>query len=72
MIDDLGLVATRRDALRNVTFPMGSRHKSFARSVAETPPEALSPKQRQHITRLTWRYRRQMPAHLVPPANPDL
>lgn len=71
MTDDFAILAERRDALARVSFPLGARHKSFARSVAGKLPHELSPAQRAHITRLAWRYRRQMPAHLVPPGNPD-
>lgn len=71
MTDDLALVAERIAALQDITFPLGGRHKSFARSVAGKPPAELSAAQRAHVTRLAWRYRRQMPAHLVPPGDPD-
>jgi hypothetical protein len=32
---------------------------------------AFTDRHRQHIVRLAWRYREQMPAHLRPPTNPD-
>jgi len=71
MTDDIALLADRRDALQRISYPIGSRHKSFARSVAGKAPHELSPKQRAHIARLAWRYCKQMPAHLVPSGNPD-
>lgn len=33
--------------------------------------EALTARQQQHVLQLAWRYRRQLPAHLVPKINPD-
>ncbi len=72
MTEDPAVLTGRRDALQNVTYPVGSRHKSFAASVRGKAPHELSPRQAEHIARLAWRYRRQMPAHLVPPGNPDL
>lgn len=71
MTDDLALAIERIAALQRVGFPLGSRHRSFARSLAGKRPADLSPAQRAHVARLAWRYRRQMPAHLVPPSDPD-
>jgi hypothetical protein len=56
---------TRR-ALSQCTFLPGSAHKRFARQVAQQPLETVSEKQRQHVIRLAWRYRRQMPLELIP------
>jgi hypothetical protein len=39
--------------------------------VKHKAPAELSPAQYAHVARLCWRYRRQLPAHLVPPADPD-
>ncbi|MEW6256923.1 MAG: hypothetical protein AB1592_13290 [Pseudomonadota bacterium] len=72
MTDDIALLADRRDALQRVSYLPGSSHKRFARALAGKAVHELTPKQCAHIARLAWRYRRQMPAHLVPPGNPDL
>ncbi|WP_454919258.1 hypothetical protein [Xanthobacter sediminis] len=70
-MDDLALLAARVEALSGVSYPLGSRHKSFARAIQQVAPGALTERQQAHVARLCWRYRRQIPAHLVPPANPD-
>jgi hypothetical protein len=53
-----------RRALGQCTFLPGSSHKRFARDIqyAVTLTEA----QRRHLIRLCWRYRRQIPMHLMP------
>lgn len=56
-------------ALARCTMLPGSQHKRFARDLARAaksdPERELSERQRQHLLRLAWRYRRQMPAHLL-------
>ena len=53
-----------RLALARCRFLPGSQHKRFARDMpfAREPTEA----QIRQLVRLCWRYRKQMPAHLVP------
>jgi hypothetical protein len=61
-------------ALQHVSILPGHPHKGFIRRVAgqiEQSGQPLSARQEQHVLRLAWRYRRQMPAHLVPGINPD-
>lgn len=70
MTDDLGLALERIAAFAGVTFPAGSPHKRFARQMAHATAEMLTPRQVAHVAHLAWRYRRQMPPHLVPPADP--
>lgn len=80
--DDAGRVALAREAairatveaLNRVTYVPGSPHKRFARQILDQLNHAATPitdRQEQHILRCAWRYRRQMPAHLVPKTNPD-
>lgn len=57
-------------ALWRCTFLPGSHDKRFARDMAAraamaSPPD-LTEKQAAHLARLAYKYRRQMPAHLVP------
>ena len=70
MTDDPGLAFERLAALRTVTFPVAHPHKRFARQMGSVRPGAITPKQARHVAHLAWRYRRQMPAHLVPPTDP--
>ncbi len=46
-------------------------HRDFIYYVCKKPVEHLSDRQRAHVTRLAWRYRRYVPPHLAPKANPD-
>lgn len=55
-----------RRALGECTFLPASSHKRFARQVSQMPLENITEKQRRHVIRLAWRYRRQMPPDLVP------
>lgn len=48
------------------TFLPGSTHKRVAKSIGGMPLSAISPPQWAYVMRLAWRYRRQMPAELVP------
>lgn len=52
----------------------GSPDKRFARQIHDQlagSARPLTDRQAQHVLRLAWRYRRQMPSHLVPETNPD-
>jgi len=80
--DEAGRVALAREAairatveaLNRVTYLPGSSHKAFARQIRQQLEHSAVPitdRQEQHIARLAWRYRRQMPAHLTPKTNPD-
>lgn len=53
-----------RKALAQCTFLPGSAHKRFARDLPHA--KELTEAQVRHLIRLCWRYRRQMPADLVP------
>jgi hypothetical protein len=73
----MSLTATQLDvdrlqALAGVTMIPGIGSKRFVRDMQSVEVGApLSEKQQQFITSLAWRYRRQMPASLVPAANPE-
>ena len=56
--------ASMRRALAQCTFPPGSAHKRFARDLPHA--KELTEAQIRQLVRLCWRYRRQMPADLVP------
>lgn len=61
-------------ALRRCVFVPGSPDKRFARQIHDQLAGSARPitdRQAQHVLRLAWRYRRQMPSHLVPDTNPD-
>ena len=56
-----------RDALANVTFPVASSHKRFARNLmgpsdAAGGHPAITDKQAAYLWHLVWRYRRQIPS----------
>ncbi len=61
-------------ALGRVTYLPGIPAKRFARNmaaIAEHRPDLdLSEKQNAYMQRLAWRYRRQIPADLVPETQP--
>lgn len=62
-------------ALGRAMFVPGSSHKRFARNMAfhaeHMPEKPLTQKQSEHLVRLAWRYRRQIPAHLAYPLLND-
>jgi len=62
-------------ALGNCTMVPGTKTKSFARAMAEMadrkPDKELTPLQARYMLDLSWRFRRQMPAHLVPAEKPN-
>jgi hypothetical protein len=55
-----------RAALGQCTFLPASSDKRFAHSVATMPADKITERQKRHVIRLAWKYRRQMPADLVP------
>jgi hypothetical protein len=55
-----------RQALGRCTFLPASSDKRFARSLAVMPADRITERQRRHVIRLAWKYRRQMPRDLVP------
>lgn len=61
-------------ALGGVTFCPGIGSKRFAREMAALaeaePGRELTGRQAQYLEVLAWRYRRQMPAKLVPRSKP--
>lgn len=62
-------------ALAACSYLPGSPDKRFAHTMAaaatNTPGIALSVKQQAYLQRMAWRYRRQLPAALVPVAKPE-
>ncbi len=62
-------------AFERVTFALGTSQKRFANNMIalarSDPDHALTDKQADYITKLAWRYRRQMPAHLAYPELDD-
>lgn len=60
---DPRLDAMRR-ALAGCTFLPGSPHKRFARDLVHALE--ITEAQERHLVRLCWRYRRQLPADIVP------
>lgn len=59
-------LARMKAALGKCRFLPGHPNKRFARDIADMPVERLTERQRRHIIRLAWRYRRSMPFDLVP------
>ncbi|HUO23691.1 MAG TPA: hypothetical protein VMU59_14335 [Caulobacteraceae bacterium] len=62
------------EALGRCSFLPGSAEKRFCRDMAAraalaAPPE-LTERQAAYLERLCWRFRRQLPAHLVPSEQP--
>jgi hypothetical protein len=62
----------RAMALGHLNYLPGSWDKRFARAVASAAAAGtpLSEKQAANVERLAWKYRRQLPARLVPPCAP--
>lgn len=65
----------RAQSLERCSFPVGSTDKRFVRDMAARSrtanPPTLTDRQAAYLTRLAWRYRRQMPRDLVPPEAPQ-
>lgn len=63
----------RIQALAKCSMLPGVHDKAFVKKVLHSNNErvALTDRQETHLVRLCWRYRRQMPRHLVPDINPD-
>lgn len=61
-------------ALGQCSFLPASAQKRFCRDLAyvaeHSPDKELSPRQAHYMQIMAWRYRRQMPAHLVPAEKP--
>jgi hypothetical protein len=55
-----------RRALGRCTFLPAHPDKRFARSLSTMPADRITERQRRHVIRLAWKYRRQMPPDLVP------
>lgn len=61
-------------AFANVTFPPATSQKRFANNMAfaaSRPDPTITEKQAQYVTMIAWRYRRQMPADLAYPDDPE-
>jgi hypothetical protein len=59
------------EALRHVTMLPGHSDKWRLRQLVAVDLDRISDGQIAMLNRLAWRYRRQMPKHLVPKLNPD-
>lgn len=66
-------IATAK-ALGNCSFPPGTADKRFARNMAflaeHSPEREITERKDLNLRRLAYRYRRQMPAALVPAEKP--
>jgi hypothetical protein len=64
----------RARALAQCTIHKNTSSYSFVKSVAHwaehQPDRVLTPRQAEFLIRLSWTFRRQMPAMLVPAQNP--
>ena len=60
--------------LANCSFPPGSSQKRFCRNMGDiarlSPDKELSLRQRHYMELMAWRFRRQLPADVVPHAKP--
>lgn len=66
--EDFELARQRLRALKNATFQPGTNWKRFVR---DTPADAdLTERQVAYIAILAWKFRRQIPAALVPHGKP--
>lgn len=66
--DDVKLARERLAHLKHASFQAGSYHKSFVRDTSLDGE--LSERQVGYIAILAWKYRRQIPAKLVPHGTP--
>ena len=61
-------------ALGRCSYPPATANKRFAGNMAflakNSPGKELSERQRHYMQQMAWRYRRQLPAHLVPLNKP--
>ena len=55
-----------RKALGHCTFLPASSDKRFARQVSVMYLHMITERQKRHVIRFAWKYRRQMPIDLVP------
>lgn len=60
------MLAAQLKALHGVTFLPGSWDKRFVRDMHQRDPATMTENQCNQVRRLARKYRRQMPAHLVP------
>lgn len=62
------------EALGQCSFLPGHPHKRFVRDMVaiarRSPDKELTPRQREYLDILAWRYRRQIPGSLVPGGKP--
>jgi hypothetical protein len=65
----------RAVALAKCTMSPGTKSKSFAHAMSAmataNPSKELTPLQARFLLDLSWKFRRQMPAHLVPEEKPN-
>nr|WP_294547660.1 hypothetical protein [uncultured Rhodopila sp.] len=59
------------NALVLIPIPFWGKDKDFIGYVCRMQPDMLSERQREHVTRVAWRLRRYLPAHLAPKCNPE-
>ncbi len=70
--NELLVMAMRMRALLRVTMLPSQPDKRFVRNVCGKHPRDLTERQIEHVDRLAWRYRRQLPKDVAPTTNPDL
>lgn len=69
---ELALLDRRMCALQGVSFLPGTAAKRFVRDVCGRPATDVSERQRIYIEQLCHKFRRQLPASLVPAAPPTM
>jgi hypothetical protein len=67
---EAALLARQVAALARAMMPPGCWDKRFVRDVAGRDAATLTDKQKAAVQRLLWKYRRQLPKHLVPTVDP--
>lgn len=72
MPDDTDLLQRRMDALRDPEMRLGDWDTHFVGTVCHREPADLTPRQREMVAVLAWRYRAQLDAALVPAKEPKL
>ena len=70
--DARDLLQRRLLALKDGDLVMRDWDMTFVQSVAWRKPEDLTPRQREMVELLCWRYRAQLPHAVVPAAEPKL
>jgi len=69
---DADLLQRRMQALNDPEMRLRDWDAAFVGDVCWHKPEALTPRQREMVAVICWRYRDQIAPDLVPPAEPKL